>query len=303
MKVLRILGLIFTKIALVISVLLFMLSLCTSFVLENGISSLLIGGLPNFGESLQRKELTVENVEQLEEIDLNEVYNQVLNEIGISEEQLLNILESPVAKELVSEFVDTVLEDVTSGDTSDFNLGEKVLDFVTDNQSEIESVIGEPLPMDKIENFANSDEVSNFNEQYKNVMSTVSGKIPTPLKGVIEFVEKFISEDFREGCLIIGLISIILTALLQWSLYKWIRTLGNTALGIGIFTFIISLIGNIFSSAIAALLRFGGTLGFGKAVWSSAICGGTGIILLIVYAIIKKCADKKENKNEISQNA
>lgn len=303
MKVLRILGLIFTKIALVISVLLFMLSLCTSFVLENGISSLLIGGLPNFGESLQRKELTIENVEQLEEIDLNEVYNQVLNEIGISEEQLLNILESPVAKELVSEFVDTVLDDVTSGDTSDFNLGEKVLDFVTDNQSEIESVIGEPLPMEKIENFASSDEVSNFNEQYKNVMSAVSGKIPTPLKGVIEFVEEFISEDFRVACLIVGLVSLLLTALLQWSAYKWIRTLGNTTLGVGIFTFIISLIGNIFSSAIAALLRFGGALGFGKAVWSSAICGGTGIILLIVYAIIKKCAEKKENKNEISQNA
>lgn len=303
MKVLRILGLIFTKIALVISVLLFMLSLCTSFVLEKGISSLLIGGLPNFGESIQRKELTVENVEKLEEIDLNAIYNDVLNKVGITEEQLLNILESPVAKELVSEFVDTVLEDVTSGDTSDFNLGEKVLDFVTDNQSEIESVIGEPLPMEKIEEFSNSSEVSKFNEQYKNVMSAVSGKIPTPLKGAIEFVEKFISEDFRVACLIVGLISLVLTVLLQWSLYKWIRTLGNTTLGVGIFTFIISLIGNIFSSAFAALLRFNGTLGFGKAVWSSAICGGTGIILLIVYTIIKKYAVKKEKENEISQNA
>ena len=74
-------------------------------------------------------------------------------------------------------------------------------------------------------------------------------------------------------------------------------------MGVGIFTFIISLFGSIFSSAIVALLRFGGELGFGKAVWSSAVCGGTGILLLIVYAIINKYAKKKEKENEISANA
>ena len=32
-------------------------------------------------------------------------------------------------------------------------------------------------------------------------------------------------------------------------------------------------------------------------------CGGTGILLLIVYAIINKYAKKKEKENEISANA
>jgi lipopolysaccharide export LptBFGC system permease protein LptF len=120
---------------------------------------------------------------------------------------------------------------------------------------------------------------------------------------VIEFIEKFISENFRKFCLMLSLISLVLTALLQWSLYKWIRTLGNTMLGVGIFAFIISLFGNVFSSMFAALLSFGGELGFGKAVWSSVICGGVGIILLILYSIINNCVKKKEKENEISQNA
>ena len=302
MKVLRYLGLGIAKIMFVATVLFFMLSLCASFVLENGISNLLISGLPNIGESLIHKEVAYTQ-EEIQELDLGEIYNQILSDIGISEEQLFNIIESPVTKELITEFVDTVLDDVVSGETSDFDVGEKVLDFVVDNQSEIESVIGEPLPMDKIEEFAESDGVSQFNEQYKNIMSTVSGKIPAPLKKIITFVEKFLSSEFRQSCLIFGLVLLVFIGLLQWSLYKWIRTLGNTLLGVSIFTFIISFFGNIFSTAITSFTGFGGTLGFGKAVGISCVGLGISVILLIIYSIIKKCVGKKEIKNEVSENA
>lgn len=301
MKVLKMIGLVFAKIALVITVILFMASLSASYVLENGISSLLISGLPNVGESVQRREVV--NAEQVSEIDLSEIYNQVLNEFGITEEQLMTILESDVAKELISEFADTVLEDISTGDTSDFDLGEKVLDFVQDNQSEIESVIGQPLPMDKIEEFAKSEEVSQFNDQYKGVITTVSGNVPAPLKGVINFIENFISEDFREVCLIVSLVLVVIIALLQWSFYKWIRTLGNTILGVSIFMFIVSILGNLFSSALTAMLNFSGSLGFGKSMMISAISGGLGIILLIIYMIVKKIFGKEVDNTEISQNA
>lgn len=297
MKVLRILGLIFTKLVLVVSMILFMASLSTSFVLENGISSLLISGLPNIGESVSHREMP--NTEELQELDLDAIYNQVLGDLGITEDQLLKILESDVAKDLVNEFVDTVLDDIATGDASEFDVGEKVMEFVTDNQSEIESLIEQPLPMDKIEEFAQSDEVNKFNEQYKDVINTVSNNVPTSFKGTIKAVDTFISKMFRQICLLVSVCSLFLTALLQWSLYKWIRTLGNTMLGVGIFMLIVSLFGNIFSSVIVGLLNIGGTLTFGKAILSAVICTGIGIVLLIVYVIIKKCVEKKDNKDEV----
>ena len=200
MKVLKIMGLVIAKIALVITVLLFMISLSASFVLENGISSLLLSGLPNVGENIQQRNFTAEQVvssnQPVNGVELEKVYNQVLEDLGITEEQLMKILESPVVKDLINEFVDTVLEDISTGDTSDFNLGEKILDFVEDNKSEIEELIGEEIPMEKIEEFANSKEVSEFNEQYKEAIGTVSGNIPAPVKGIVKAIENFISEDF-----------------------------------------------------------------------------------------------------------
>lgn len=300
MKALKMMGLIFAKIALVITVIFLMASLSASYVLENGISSLLISGLPNVGESVQHREVV--NAEQVQEIDLSEVYNQVLSELGITEEQLMIILESDVARDLINEFVDTVLEDVSTGDTSDFDLGEKVMDFFEDNQSEIEQLIGQPLPMDKIEKFAESEEVNQFNDQYKEVVSTVSSNVPEPVKRAVKVIEDFISEDFRENCLIISVVLLVVIALLQWSLYKWIRTLGNTILGCGIFVFIINLLGSVFGTAIATMANLNGTLDFGRSLVSSVVSIGVGVVLLIIYVIIKKIIEKCKNSTELSQN-
>lgn len=310
MKVLRMIALVLAKIVFVVVMILFMGSLSTSYVLENGISSLLMSGLPSVGESVQHKQIPItENAnvsittEQIESIDVNGMYNELLAELGITEEQLITILESDVAKELVEEFVDVVIEDISTGEVSDFDIGEKVMTFVTDNQSEIEGLIGQPLPMEKIETFAESEEVTQFNEQYKEVITTFSNNVPAPIKNAITVIEKFISESFRLTCLIIDGVLLVLIALLQWSLYKWIRTLGNTMLGVGIFMFIISLFGNIFSAAIVNLLNIDG-LSFGKAMLASGICTGVGVVLLIVYAIIKKIVGKgKKEENEVSQVA
>lgn len=308
MKVLKVIGLVLAKIALVITVLLFMISLTASFVLENGISSLLMSGLPNVGESVQQREFTTDQVVSSNglnnntNVDLEGVYNQVLEDLGITEEQLMRILESPLVKDLVNEFVDTVLEDISTGDTSDFNLGEKVLDFVEDNKKEIEEIIGEELPMEKIEEFAKSEEVNEFNKQYQEAIEAVSGNIPAPVKGIVNAIEKFISKDFRNICLIISTLLLVVIALLQWSLYKWIRTLGNTIWGCGLFIFTISIFGNFFSALLTSMIGLGGALQFGKALSSSAISIGIGVGLVVVYALIKKFAKGGKN-NEISQNA
>lgn len=310
MKVLRMIALVLAKIVFVVVMILFMGSLSTSYVLENGISSLLMSGFSNIGESIQHKQIPITEetnvsitTEQIENIDINGMYNELLDELGITEEQLIAILESDVAKDLVEEFVDVVIEDIATGEASDINIGEKVMTFVTENQSEIEGLIGQPLPMEDIEKFAESDEVTQFNEQYKEVITTFSNNVPAPIKKAITTVEKFISESFRKVCLIIEGVLLVLISLLQWSLYKWIRTLGNTMLGVGIFTFILNLIGNVFSAAIINLLNIDG-ISFGKAMLASGICTGVGVVLLIIYAIIKKIVGKgKKEENEVSQNA
>ena len=300
MKVLKVLGLVFSSIAFSVAMILFFSSLYASYVLEDGITNLLLGGGPKIVEGIQRRE--VESIE-VSEIDVEQVYNEILDSLGITEEQLIRIASSPVVKDLASEFVDEVLNDITTGETSDFDVGKKVVDFVVEHQKELEEVIGQPIPIDKLEEFAESEEVKNFNEQYKTVISTVSGQIPAPIKNIINTIERFISKEFRIGCLIVGGILLVLIALLQWSLYKWIRTLGNNILWLNVMYFITSLFGGIISNMISAVAGLNAAFEFGKVTTTSAVAGGVGIILLIIYAIISKNVKKGELKNAISQNA
>ena len=300
MKVLKVLGLVFSSIAFSVAMILFFSSLYASYVLEDGITNLLLGGGPKIVEGIQRRE--VESIE-VSEIDVEQVYNEILDSLGITEEQLIRIASSPVVKDLASEFVDEVLNDITTGETSDFDVGKKVVDFVVEHQKEIEEVVGQPIPIDKLEEFAESEEVKNFNEQYKTVISTVSGQIPAPIKNIINTIERFISKEFRIGCLIVGGILLVLIALLQWSLYKWIRTLGNNILWLNVMYFITSLFGGIISNMISAVAGLNAAFEFGKVTTTSAVAGGVGIILLIIYAIISKNVKKGELKNAISQNA
>ena len=294
MKILKGIILVFTKIFLIMSILLFLLSLSASYVLENGISNLLVGGLSNINTNIQYRQ--VEPINSIDEVELSGIYDEMLNEFGITEEQLVVILESPVVKELINEFIEIVSEDISTGDTSDFNLGTEILDFVQENKIEIEKLIDQPLPMEKIEEFANSEEVSNFNVEYKETINMVSNNVPSAFRNIIVILEKFISNDFRLGCLIISVGLIIIVALLQWSLYKWIRTLGNSILGCGIFTFIINLVGNTFSSIITSMLSINMTLQFGKSLISSGAAIGCGVILLIIYMLIKKYFNKEIDK-------
>ena len=300
MKVLKVLGLVFTSIAFSVAVICFFSSLYASYVLENGISNLLLGGLPTVSQNIQRREV---ETEEITEIDVEQLYNEILDSLGITEEQLIQIVSSPVTKELASEFVEEVLSDITTGDTEDFDVGQKVLDFAIEHQGELEELIGQPIPIDKLETFAESDGVKNFNNQYKEVLSIVSGQIPTPIKKIITTIERFISREFRNGCLIVGAILLLLIALLQGSLYKWIRTLGNNILWINVMYFMTSLFGGIISNMISSVAGLNAVFEFGKVITTAAISGGVGIVLLIIYTIISKNVKKGELKNAISQNA
>lgn len=300
MKVLKVIGLVFSSLAFSIAMILFFTSLYASYVLEDGIANLLLSSSSKADELIQRREV---NSVEVPEIDVEQVYSEILDSLGITEEQLIKIVSSPVARELVSEFVEEVLSDITSGETSDFDVGKKVVDFVVEHQAELEEVVGQPIPVDKVKEFAESEEVKNFNEQYKSVIGTVSGQIPSPIKNIISTIEKFISKDFRVGCLLIGGILLIVIALLQWSLHKWIRTLGNNILWTNVMFFITSLFGGIISNMISSVAVLNAVFEFGKVTQSSAIAGGCGIVLLIIYSIINNIVKKGEVKNAISQNA
>ena len=84
MKILRYLCLGVAKFLFIFSVLFFMLSLCASFVLENGISNLLTSALPNFGESIQHKEIYI-NEEEI----VSEYITESIEEAGIAQDEIL----------------------------------------------------------------------------------------------------------------------------------------------------------------------------------------------------------------------
>lgn len=311
MKILRIIGLIFTKILLGISVMLFLISLSLNHVFADGVTSFFLNGFQNVNLNIHNREISSDeqiNYEQFvvegqsSNVDVNNMYVEILSQYGLTEEQVNLILDSPVAKKLISEFVGIVVEDFTSGNSEDFDIGEKALEFVEENQSELEEVIGEPLPMEKIEEFANSEEAEQINNQYKQMMTVANNSFSGPLRAIIKVMETFISTIFRTVCIGVAVILLIIIALLQWSFYKWIRTLGNTLWICGLFTIFIGFCMGLIVNNISKVFNIDELINFNSILRCNLIAVASGIILIVIYVFIKIIVKKRGDKNEISQN-
>lgn len=224
---------------------------------------------------------------------------EVFENMGIDSDKVQKFVESEETQEFISSYVTPIFEG--NVDVNNINIGNDILDFVKNNENKIESIIGKPLPIEQIEDYVNGADMEKINETYKNVVVNISENVPTEIKNTISVGGYFLSVEFR--LLIVGwcLISLVVIALLQWSIYLWIRTLGNTMTWCGVMLILLSVVGSLFVTGMFNVMNVQFNLNFIDLFYSSLAAIISGVICLIIYGVIKKIITKKEEKNEISK--
>lgn len=268
MKVLKMSCLIIFKIILSIGVMCLILSFSLNGFIKGGVSSLLIN---------------------------NPVSVEMFQNIGVDNDKVQEFVKG----EEVQEFINSYIEPLFDGgvDVENVNIGSDILRFINDNQEKIEDVIGQPLPMEKIEAYTESEEVEKINETYKEVVSEINNNVPVEVKKSISAFRYFLSNEFRLFVMVICFVSLVTVAVAQGSFYVWIRTLGNMLVWSGVLV----LGGSLIISVIFNMVNTNLELDFTNGFYSSLVAIGSGILCLIIYAVIKKIVRDKNGVNKVSK--
>ncbi len=221
---------------------------------------------------------------------------KILETMNVDEDQVKDLLENKEVQDFILTYIQPLFgKDI---DINDIKVSSELLSFVKNNQEMIEQVIGKELPMAEIEEYLTGEEVEVLNEAYKEIVTEVRESVPEQVTTAYENYNYFVSKDFRILMIVVSIVSLITVALLQWSWYKFIRTLGNCLLWEGIVVGLVVVVIFVLSAAIFKQLNTTMTLDFRNGFYALIPFIGVGLLLDIVYGIIKKHATPKQDNEK-----
>ena len=221
--------------------------------------------------------------------------SDITENVNIDNKEMEKLLNSKETDELVNKYLDKILNGVTGEETiNEKEFKEDIINYIKNNKEEISKISGQEITdvdINKIEKEIYTKDFSNIINESQNQTNKM---IPTEIKTAIKGYQFFTSKKFQIIMILSILIDLILIALLQKSLYKWIKTLSKSMISSGILTIIMSLVVVVIIKFLSPLKTFR----INSLLISGIVILITGIIMLIVYNIVVK---KEEKVNEVSQ--
>lgn len=268
MIILKRVGSIIFKVILLVCVFLLLLSFSAKEMMKDGISSIISS-----------------NLVQIPGIEMIKVKN----------EKVAEFVQSPETQKFVMNYIETLMnEDV---DTTKINIGEDILEFVTANKEKIEEITGQPIDMEKLEEFTKSTEMQEINEQYILMITDVKKNVPVEVKNMIQTYNFFLTNNFKILMTVISVVSILGIALIDKSWYSWLKPVSKVLICCGIVIGLFVFVGTtIFNNILK-------TLNYGKIILdynNVLIVVGSSIVGGIILAIIYRLINKRIKENSIS---
>lgn len=231
--------------------------------------------------------------EVLEDVDISEENKQIIN----------NILKEEEVKELFNDIVDEVIY-VFQSDGNQFSQEkiDSVFNYIVENKTVIEGKTGLMIDTSEITNIMNSQEYKDISTQLTKSINETSSQLDSSTKMVIKSYGFIISNKFK-GILLLGIgVVLLLIALVQWSLYNWLSTLGKTLTSCG-FTMIILYFGmNYVLKTILTNAELNITIDAIKVLYIGIMSIIIGLILIVTRKIIYNLLSKKTASQEIENN-
>ena len=236
----------------------------------------------------------------------NKVVDEMFAEMGVESSDVYELVKSDEVKEFVSGYINPILGE--SVDIENVNIGSDLVKFVTENKSMIEAKLGKEIPMDKVVEFANSEDVNRVNDTYRDIITQTSSDIEgednvavLEVPKVFEMIKFLSSKEFKNMLIFGCLISVVFVMLIEKSFYSWMKSTGKTLAGCGFIIGIMSFLGSILVSKVFNVLGLGSvTVDSKNTLIIGIITFVIGIILLIVHSKVNRHVEERRALNEVS---
>lgn len=207
------------------------------------------------------------------------------------------MLNSPEVQQMMEKYLDTTVNGLIDDENIDeVALEEDMLNFIKDNKEVLEEKVGREITDEMINDAYEKLEGKDMSKAYIQSLKNASNNMTETEKKVLKGYKFIVSGKFRVILFIAMLLDLLLIALVQWSLYKWIKTFGKTLIASGICIIISSITSKMIVTKVSNFSNFNTS----SLTITGIIITGTGIIIFVAYKVFLKLL-KKDDKNEISK--
>lgn len=249
-----------------------------------------------FAISLNLESMVKDDIlkEIIKEEFLNDEIKSNSSEITTDNEKINELLERPETQEIVDKYLDITIDSLTDENkVSEVEIEKDMIKFLKENKE----LVKEKLDVEVTDEMINSVEKELENKElstvFKKSLTNAKETMPKEAKLILQAYNYLISLKFKLIIALFILIDILLIALLQSSVYKWLSSLGGSVVISGIGLLIMSLIVKI------VVTSFSNFKGFNLNSLTT-----TGFILIaigIILIIVKKLLDKKSVKEDVHE--
>jgi len=215
----------------------------------------------------------------------------------INNKVLEKTLEDEEVKEMLSEFIDDVISNISKEEQDNINIEElekKVIEYTKEHKKELEEKTGVEITDEMINEASKLLNDGDVKKSFEQEINNYKNNITKEEKMALKFYNFIISKDLRTIIIILIMVNILLIAILQKSIYKWIKNISRAMYISGLSIVILGLAIKYLISTLTLLVinpKEIFIIGISLIVF--------GLLINIVYRIMEKYYIK-ENKYDIS---
>ncbi len=219
-----------------------------------------------------------------------------------SNEQVNEILNSKEVQELINKYVEISMESIANEEEIDeISLEEDMIQYIKENKKILEEKIGVDITDEMIEKTTEDIKSQELNKTLKEALQKAKEEIPEKDKVFLKGYVFLTSIKLR--LLLIGaiILDILLIAIIQMSLYKWIKNVGDALLSSGVGITIMSLIVKLTTSRMLNIEILHTEILTKHGVMQLVL----GLVIIVTYKVISKKVQRKKEaiSNEISEES
>ena len=215
----------------------------------------------------------------------------------INNKVLEKTLEDEEVKEMLSEFIDDVISNISKEEQDNINIEElekKVIEYTKEHKKELEEKTGVEITDEMINEASKLLNDGDVKKSFEQEINNYKNNITKEEKMALKFYNFITSKDLRTIIIILIMVNILLIAILQKSIYKWIKNISRAMYISGLSIVILGLAIKYLISTLTLLVinpKEIFIIGISLIVF--------GLLINIVYRIMEKYYIK-ENKYDIS---
>jgi len=210
------------------------------------------------------------------------------------DERVQEILNSKEVQDLIDKYLDITINGMTDEESlNEIDLEKDMLNYLKDNKEVLSEIVGEEVTDELIDETASQLESKDMSKALKQTITNSRNSLTETEVTILRGYVLLVSWEFKLSLLMFILLDLLLIAIIQKSVTKWIKVLGEALATSGILVLIMALVVKIIVSSISGFTIFN----VKSLVIPSLIVIGVGFIIIILYSIILR---KKDDGNVIT---